>query len=281
MAIMGFNPAAEMSQMRTQTLAMQATSSAAPAAAATAAADPAAAAAAAAAAPGAAADAAIGAQAVQPPQTSKIVMQSVLKGAMTGVSVSLGLKQFGPMLAGIGFLKPVAAFISKLPVVSHLIPLFSKGPFGGFLVAGLIGAGVGAIFGAVSGLKKAKAAAAEYAEAMAAQQAQAPAPTPAAPAPTPADSAPAPAPARTVRRAKSWIISRSGATSRTGGSIGHYTTRKGDTIEQLAERFHTSAAEIRKLNPGLGSSLSGSSVAPGTTLKLKRKVVPNAKAWVA
>jgi hypothetical protein len=292
MAIMGFNPAAEMSQMRTQTLAMQASSSAAPAAAAaTAAADPAAAAGAAAAAPGAAADAAIGAQAVQPPQTSKIVLQSVLKGALNGASVTLGLKSFGPMLFKVPllakFLAPAVGFISKLPVVGSLFKLAGHAGIQGFLIAGLIGAGVGAIFGAMSGLKKAKAAAAEYAEAMAAQQAQTPpATTPAAPAPTP-EPAPAKAPAHAaphtkVRRAKSWIITRHGSTSKPGGSTGTYTTRPGDTIDKLAERFHTSVAEMRKLNPELGASLvAGGSVAAGKTLTFKRKVIPDAKAWVA
>lgn len=278
MAIMGFNPAAEMSQLRTQqTLAMQASSGTA-AAAPTAAADPAAAAAAGAAAPGAAADAAIGAQAVQaPPSTTKIVLQSVLKGAMTGASVTLGIKQFGPLLMKVPFLSklltPAIGFLSKLPIVGKVLPMLGKTGLQGFLIAGLIGAGVGAIAGAVGGLKKAKAAAAEYAEAMAAQQAQQP--PVGDPVNTPApDAAPAPAPAPVKPKYKSWIIARSGSTAKTGGSYGSYTTRKGDTLAKLAERFHTTPAEIKKLNPGIGDS-----VEPGKKLKLKRKVVPTAVRW--
>ena len=212
-----------------------------------------------------------------PPSTSKIVLQSVLKGAMTGASVTLGLKQFGPMLMKIGFvgklLTPVLGFLSKLPLVGKILPLLGKTGIQGFLIAGAIGAGVGAIFGALSGLKKAKAAAAEYAEAMAAQQAQQPPVGDPVNAPGPT---PEPAPAPTGKRAKSWIISRQGATSKTGGSFGTYTARKGDTIAKLAERFHTTPAELKKLNPGLGDS-----VEPGKKLKLKRKVIPDAKAWVA
>lgn len=288
MAIMGFNPAAEMSQLRTQqSLAMQASAPAAGAAPA-----PAAAAAAAqgAAAPGAAADAAIGAAAVQePPATSKIVLQSVLRGAMTGASVTMGLKSFGPTLMKVGFIGKlmgstvpptgVLGFLSKLPVVGKVLPLLGRTGLQGFLIAGLVGAGVGAVFGALSGMKKAKAAAAEYAEAMAAQQAQEAQQPPAGDpvnAPGPAPKPGPPAKPGGKRKAKSWVIARQGSTPAAGPSFGHYRTRKGDTIEQLAKRFYTTPAEIRKLNPDLGRS-----VEPGTKLKLRRKVVPDAKAWVA
>lgn len=278
MAIMGFNPAAEMSQLRTQrSLAMEATAPAG-AAAAAAPADPAAAAAAGAAAPGAAADAAIGAQAVQePPSTSKIVLQSVLKGAMTGASVTLGLKQFGPLAMKVPFLSklitPAIGFLGKLPIVGKVLPLLGKTGLTGFLIAAAIGAGVGAIFGALSGVKKAKAAAAEYAEAMAAQQAQTP---PGDPVNTPgnAPAEPGPAPAPPVGKYKSWIIAREGSVGKTGGSFGHYMTRKGDTLEQLAKRFHTTPAEIKKLNPKVGDT-----VEPGTQLKLKRKVIKDVARW--
>lgn len=279
MAIMGFNPAAEMSQLRTQrSLAMEATAPAG-AAAAAAPADPAAAAAPGAAAPGAAADAAIGAQAVQePPSTSKIVLQSVLKGAMTGASVTLGVKQFGPLAMKVPFLSklitPVIGFLSKVPLLGKVMPLLGKTGLTGFLVAAGIGAAVGAVFGGLTGLKKAKAAAAEYAEAMAAQQAQTPPPGDPVNTPGNAPAEPAPAPAPPVGKYKSWIIAREGSVGKTGGSFGHYKTRKGDTLEKLAERFHTTPAEIRKLNPKVGDT-----VEPGTQLKLKRKVVKDAARW--
>jgi LysM repeat protein len=89
-------------------------------------------------------------------------------------------------------------------------------------------------------------------------------------APVPVDQAP---PASN-RRFKSWIIARNGNVGVSGGSHGSYRVKQGDTIEQLAKRFYTTPAEIRKLNPGIGSS-----VEPGDKLKLKRKVVPTAKAW--
>lgn len=286
MAVMGFNPAAEMSMLRTQqTLAMQASAPAAGAAPA-AAADPAAAAAQGAAAPGAAADAAIGAAAVQePPSTSKIVLQSVMRGALSGASLTLGVKQFGPMLMKVGFIGKlmgsgltvpptgVIGFLSKLPIVGKVLPWLGKSGLQGFAIAALIGAGVGAVFGAVTGMKKAKAAAAEYAEAMAAQQAQQPTPgdpvnTPGA---EPAPGEPAPLPAS---KYKSWIIAREGSVGKTGGSFGHYKTHKGDTMATLSKRFHTTEAEIRKLNPHLHGD-----VTPGTKLKLKRKVIKNAQAW--
>jgi LysM repeat protein len=272
MALMGFNPAADMSQLRTQrTLAMQASAPAQ----AVAPVDPATAAAVgAAAAPGAAADAAIGAQGVmEPPATSKIVLQSVLRGAMTGASVTMGLKTFGPTLMKVGFIgkavgtiaPPAGAlgFLSKLPVLSTVLPRLAKMTgWQAFLATALIGAGIGAIAGAVSGMRKAKAAAAEYAEAMAAQQAQEP--PLGDPINTP-EPAPAPPPAP---RFKNWVIAYSGNTKVAGGSTGTYKTRQGDTLASLAERFHTTPAEIRKLNPGIGTTIK-----PGETLTFRRKVV--------
>ena len=282
MAIMGFNPAAEMNQLRTQrTLAMQAAAPAA-GAAPVAAADPAAAAAAGAAAPGAAADAAIGAQAVQePPSTSKIVLQSVLKGAMTGASVTLGVKQFGPLLMKVPFLSklltPAIGFLSKLPLVGKLFPLLGKTGLTGFLIAAAVGAGVGAIAGAFSGVKKAKAAAAEYAEAMAAQQQTPPAGDPVnAPGEAPAEPAPAPA---KKPKFKSWVIAGQGSVGKTGGSFGHYKSRKGDTLDGLAVRFHTTKEEILKLNPKLKVDPEGGPVPAGVTLKLRRQVIKGVARW--
>ncbi len=271
MAIMGFNPAAEMSQMRNQrTLAMQSSAPAgvAPATTLTAAAAAGSPTAAAAAMPGAAGDAAMAANAVmEPPSTSKIVLQSVLKGAMTGASVTMGVKQFGPMLMKIGFvgklLTPVLGFLSKVPLVGKLLPMLGKGGLQGFLIAGAIGAGVGAIAGGISGLKKAKAAAAEYAEAMAQQQAQQ---QPPVGDPVNTDAPPPAEPPKP--RFKNWIVAYSGNTKVAGGSTGTYKSKKGDTLKVLAKRFHTTPAEIKKLNPGIGNEIK-----PGTTLKLKRKVI--------
>jgi LysM repeat protein len=282
MAVMGFNPAAEMSQLRTQqTLAMQASApAAAPAAAAAAAPADAATVAGAegAAMAGAAGDAAIGAAGVmEPPSTSKIVLQSVMKNALTGASVGLGLKSFGPTLMKVGFIgklvgklappSGVLGFLSKLPLVGTVLPKLAKlTGWQAFLATGLIGAGIGAVFGVISGLKKAKAAAAEYAEAMAQQQAQQP------PVGDPVNTPePAPAPAPTRPRYKNWIVAYSGTTKVAGGSTGTYKAKKGDTLAVLAKRFHTTEAEIRKLNPGIGDEPK-----PGATLKFKRRVVKKA-----
>lgn len=284
MAIMGFNPSAEMSQLRTQrTLAMQA-STPAGAAAPTGATDPAAAAAAGAAAPGAAADAAIGAAGVmEPPSTSKIILQSVFRNALTGVSVGLGLKSFGPMLTKIGFIgnivgklpvgdavgKGLLGFLGKLPLVGTVLPKLARlTGWQSFLATGLIGAAIGTVFGIISGMRKAKAAAAEYAEAMAAQQAQQP--PVGDPVNKPDDGAmPAPVPGKP--RFKNWIVAYQGSTITPGGGTGTYKAKKGDTLAILAKRFHTTPAEIKKLNPGVGEEIK-----PGTHLKFKRKVVKQA-----
>lgn len=240
--------------------------------AAASAADPAATAAAGAAAAGAAGDAAIGAAGVQePPSTSKIVMQSILKGAMTGASVTLGIKGVGPTLMKVGFVSklatPAIQFLSKLPLVGKVLPFLGRSGIQGFLIAGAIGAGVGAIFGAIGGLKKAKAAAAEYAEAMAQQQAQTPVGDPVN---TPGASNTQAPPVRSPRF-KNWVIAYSGSSYGKPGATGTYKAKKGDTVASVAKRFHTSVDEIKKLNP----SVSGE-IKPGTTLKLKRKVVKKA-----
>ena len=105
---------------------------------------------------------------------------------------------------------------------------------------------------------------------------------PATPAPTPTPSVspvapvavPSDVPPSVVRTPETPAPTTSSAV--TGGSIGHYTARKGDTLAMLAKRFHTTAAEIKRLNPDMGDK-----VEVGAKLKLKRRVVPNAKAWVA
>lgn len=314
---LAINPAADMAQLRNQqALGMSAADGGAAAAGAaspvagtmpaTAAAAPAAVApngqvaavAAGAAAPGAAGDASMAAAAVQPPpSTGKIVIQSLLKGAMTGVSVTLGLKSFGPMLAKVGFLKniigamPVAAaggaagvagkgllgFLSRIPIIGKILPMTAKAGIQGFLITAAIGAAVGGIFGAISGLGKAKKAQAEYADALAKAQAAAVQQPP--PVVTPPAEAEAPAPPKKAKAApvkprfKSWVVARSGSHMGTQ-KFGSYVA-KGESLATLAKRFHTTPAEIKKLNP----SITGDDVPTGTKLKLARKVVPNAQAW--
>jgi LysM repeat protein len=308
MSIAGFNPAGEMSQLRTQqTLAMQ-SSSGTDATAATAATttDPASSAAAGAAAPGAAADASMGAAAVQePPNTTKIILQAVMKGALTGASVTMGLKSFAPFLGKIGFISkalgtlPTAAvaegaakvagsgvlgFLGKIPVLGSILPKAFAGGIGGFVITALIGAAVGAITGIFSGLKSAKAQTAAYNDALATQQAAAPAGDPVT-TPDTAAATPAAAAAKPAAKAaphgkwKSWVVAKHGTHLAAPGSAktGHYNAKSGDTIAMLAKRFYTTPAEIRKLNPGL----TGSTVPAGTKVILARKVVPDAKAWVA
>lgn len=279
---MSINPSADINALRNQQSLAMSANAAAPA-------DPAAQAAAqAAATPGAAGDASIGAAAVQaPPSTSKIILQSVLKGAVTGVSVSLGVKSFAPFLSKIPMIGPfmakVPGLISKIPLVgglfSKVLKFAGKGALQGFLVTALVGAAVGAIGGAISGLGKAKKAATEYAEAQAKAQAQAAAQQQAqqqaqqAPAEPSAKAMTKPVAKAVKPRFKSWVVARSGSKYGTQ-KFGSYTT-KGESMQTLCARFHTTPDEIRKLNP----SITGDSVPSGTKLKLARKVVPNAKAW--
>jgi len=117
-----------------------------------------------------AAQAQVGGEGVQPPQTSKIVMSSVLKGAMNGVSMMFGLNFFGPKIPFIGkFMSgPVTALLNKIPFLAKV-----TFPYGTLLVIGA-GALVGGALGLFFGMKKAKKAAADYSAAQAAAAAAQP-----------------------------------------------------------------------------------------------------------
>lgn len=298
MAIMGFNPAMEMQQIRRQqTLAMS--GGAAPAAAAPAGATSTQVqqmAAAAGAGSEGAAQAGMAAQAVQPtpPQTSKIVLGSVLKGAMTGASVALGFKQFGPLLGKIPMLGKLGAsalgFLGKIPLLGKLVPLLGKTGIGGFLIAGAIGAGVGAIFGAFSGIKKAKAQGAEYAQAMADAQAQAEAQAQAQAQAQPQEAAGKPVGAASAkknptmdssytgtagasgRHFKSWVTAKSGSRANPAGP-GHatITVKRGDTVSSLAKRYHTTVKAIVSANKQTLSNPD--KIAVGAQIRIPRSMV--------
>ncbi|MBC7461700.1 MAG: LysM peptidoglycan-binding domain-containing protein [Thermoleophilia bacterium] len=296
--------AGDISQLRNQQTLAMTSSSAAPAAAATAAAAPTADAIGSA--TGAAGDASMGAAAVQqPPNSTKVILQAVLKGALTGASVTMGLKQFGPFLVkipGLGGLigslgskaagsaaavagKGLLGMLSKIPLLGSLLPRAFAGGIAGFAITALIGAAVGGIVGIFTGMKTAKAQTTAYNEAQAAQQAATPVGDPvttadATKAPGTADG-PAPAKSKAAPKGKwkSWVVAKHGTHLAAPGQAktGHYNAKAGDTIALLAKRFYTTPAEIRKLNPGM----TGDSVPAGTKVILARKVVPDAKAWVA
>jgi LysM repeat protein len=294
MSVLGFNPALEMSQLRSQrTLAMQASAPVEPAAAASTGSVNAAAA-------GATGDAAAGAIAVQePPSTAKIVLGSVLRGAMSGASVTLGVKSAVPLLGKIGFLSNIVGklpaagaagagalgLLARVPLLGaalgKVLPMMGRTGWQGFAITGLIGAAVGAVVGGIKGLKTARAESAKYAEAMAAaqQQAEEAAKAEAQEASQQARQR-AGETARTKRRGRAsggqhrndWVISRTGVARK--GATGIYQVKSGDTIAALAKRFYTTEAEIRRLNPTLGSTLP-----EGFKLHLRQQVIPNAPAW--
>lgn len=146
---MFFNPGVESAQRRAQ-LAM----SAAPAASAAA---PSAAAAPVNASPGAGADqAAAGAEGVgaAPPNPKKIILASVIRGAVSGASMMFGINSFGPKVPFINnFMTKV---ITKIPLLSKLgWPMGTLGALG-------VGAAMGAIFGLIGGVRKARSEAASY-----------------------------------------------------------------------------------------------------------------------
>lgn len=287
MPVMGFNPAMEMSMIRSSqggAIAPGQQAAAVTGSSATGAAPVAAQATLAAAAPGAAGEAAMGAAAVQPepPQSSKIVLASVLRGASTGASVALGFKQFGPILGKLpmigGLFGGIGGFLTKLPVVGSLL---GRTGISGFLIAGGIGAAIGAGVGLVMGMRKARAATTEYAEAQAAAQqaaaqqaaaeaqaaatqAQSPVPDQAGPAPGEAEAkknppmTPGAADASTgVKRAPGkspWVTARTGKTMAPKGERPTTTAvrvRSGDTLTSLATRYHTTVAAIVKANPAI------------------------------
>jgi len=250
----------------------------------------------------------MGAAAVQaPPNATKIILQAVFKGALTGASVTMGLKQFGPFLTKVPFIANIVGtlgtkaaegaakaagtgllgLLGKVPVLGALLPRMFASGIGAFAITALAGAVVGGIVGVFSGLKESKKQATAYNEALAAQQAAGTTPLPGDPITTAPSGADKPAPVKSKAKAsaapkgrwKSWVVAKHGTHLAAPGQAktGHYNAKNGDTIAMLAKRFYTTPAEIRKLNP----ALTGDSVPAGTKVTLARKVVPNAKAWVA
>lgn len=147
---MFFNPGVESAQLRAQ-LAMRSSApsavaaTAAPAAAATLGAAASAADQAAAGAEGVAADA---------PNPKKIILSSVIRGAVSGASMMFGLNSFGPKVPFINnFMTKV---ITKIPLVAKLgWPMGTLGALG-------VGAAMGALFGLISGVRKARSEAMNY-----------------------------------------------------------------------------------------------------------------------
>lgn len=242
--------------------------------------------AAAAAAPGeAGAQATMGAEAVQPtpPQPAKIVLGSVVRGAVTGASMMFGINSFG----------------AKIPFVANImtkalkfVPFLKLGfPMGTVAALG-VGAAVGAIFGLVGGLRKAKQAAATWAEQQVAaqqqqQQQQAAAgidpatglPAAGVPGADPAAMPPGAPPVQpepgaipgehaaagskgkpkknpvmgddykgtSSRRSKDASRSRAASDGAAGGS--RYHIKRGDTLWALSRRFGVSIDDIVRANP--------------------------------
>jgi nucleoid-associated protein YgaU len=239
---MFINPGVEAAQIRAR-LAM--TSSATPAASSSA---PAAGASPGSGAAGAGADqAAAGAEGVQPPSSSKTIIASVLRGAVSGASVMFGLNSFGPKVPFINnFMTKV---ITKIPLVSKLgWPMGTLGALG-------VGAAMGAVFGLVNGVRKARSEAAAF---VAAQQ-QAMANKPAGPVGDPLvlgpDGKPIKVDPSTNRPAKVRRNPKMGP-GYTGvrGADAHasstrYHIRRGDTLWALSRRFGVSIQDIVRANP--------------------------------
>ena len=96
----------------------------------------------------------LGAEALNPPNTKKIIMGSMLRGAIAGGSLLFSANKFMP-----GMLGKIIGFIPLIPKVTF--------PMGTLAALG-IGAAIGAAFGLFTGMRKAKAEVAKYAESQAA-----------------------------------------------------------------------------------------------------------------
>jgi nucleoid-associated protein YgaU len=197
----------------------------------------------------AAGQATLGAENVQPTPTGspmKSILGSVLKGAMTGASVVMGVNTLGGKIPWVkGFLGGV---ISKLPFLSRFgFPM-------GTLAALGIGAAVGAVFGLLSGIRKAKAAAAAAAAQAAAPVPETPAPTTPAPVLTPPPSKPKKAKKRKVKRNPVAGTSKAKGKRRSqrlgfspDTSKAHHI-KSGDTLWALSRRYDVSIDSIVKAN---------------------------------
>jgi LysM repeat protein len=196
----------------------------------------------------------LGAEGVQPvpPSPLKIILGSVLKGAMTGASMAFGLNSMGgevSWLVKILHFIPIPAF----QAITKLAPLV--------VLAG--GAAVGGVLGLIGGIKASKQATAEFNKATEASQQQPvavgsdgqPIDPNAAVAPAPVD--PGLAPSNPVmdasykaRKAKATKAKRKKAAAAAARKRGHkYHIVWGDTLGALARRYGTTVSAIQAANP--------------------------------
>lgn len=230
-----------------------------------------------------------------PPKPAKIILGSVLRGAMSGASVVWSFNwaagKFGVKLPIL--MKLLTKFVHFVPFISKSVPMATLTALG-------VGAAIGAVFGLLGGIRKARKAAAEYA-AKAAEQPPAdaagapgqpvivdasgnqvpvdpatgipqgtPASSPSPPA-QPSGSVPTnpvmkPTTARPKKRASAHPVKGSASARGVQGKrrARGYRVRAGDTLQQLARRWGCTVAAIRTANP----AIAGPGIRVGSVLRI-------------
>ncbi len=196
--------------------------------------------------------------AAEAPNPKKIILSSVIRGAVSGASMMFGLNSFGPKVPFINnFMTKV---ITKIPLVAKLgWPMGTLGALG-------VGAAMGALFGLISGVRKARTEAMNFMkgqeQAMAAQGQQAGAVgDPLVLGPDGKPVAVDPATNRPVRSPKKKHVNakknpKMGADYK--GVRGHsrharpdgssYHIQRGDTLWELSRRYDVSITDIVRAN---------------------------------
>lgn len=205
----------------------------------------------------------VGAEAVQPPSTGKIVLGSVLKGALNGVSLMFGVNFFGAKIPAVaGFMNgTVLNVLTKVPFLKGLAAAGKFAfPYGTLVTVG-IGAVLGGVLGLVGGMRKAKKAQAAYAETQqkAAQaQAQNPVGDPLVLGP---DGKPiGMSPETNLPVIPNPSAKKNGVMGKNYSGVAHaksgvrhmkkHHVVRGDTLWALSRKHHTTVAAIVKANKG-------------------------------
>lgn len=174
-----------------------------------------------------------GAEVVQPPNTSKIVLSSVLRGAVTGASLTFSMNKLGWLVKALNFIPfPPLKAVASVGTAAALI--------GGAVIGGAVG-----LF---TGMKTAKKQAASFLEAQA--KAAAAAVPPSDPLVIGPDGKPATEPKPEVPKdvKKNPVMGTKKKKSRSADGMS-YHIKRGDTLWALSRKHGVSIDAIVKANP--------------------------------
>lgn len=187
-------------------------------------------------APAAAGQAQAGAEQVQPPNTKKIILGSVLRGAVTGASLAFSVNKLGWLVKILNFIPfPPLKAVTTVGTAAALIG----------------GAVIGGVAGLMTGMKSAKKQAASFLEAQAKAAAAAATPAPGDPLVIGPNGQPAGAKPEVPKDVKkNPVMGTKKKKKKARAADGqNYHIKRGDTLWALSRKYGVSIDAIVKANP--------------------------------